>query len=154
MKQLFFVLFVFALSLNVSAQPNGNRLKNRVEAQRIGFITQRLSLTPEESQQFWPIYNQYTDKVKQIRNSVKMDKPIDELNDADAEKFILAQMDKETKELDLRKEYFQKFKTVISVKKIAKLYKAERDFRAEMLKQLQEVRQMKQARKGLLEDKN
>ena len=63
--------------------------------------------------------------------------------DSDAEKVIMGQFDKESRALDLRKEYYQKFKKVISVKKIAKLYKAEQDFKGEMLKQLQEMRQMK-----------
>ncbi len=153
MKKLFLIFISITLTISAFAQ-NGERIKNRVEAHRIGFITQRLSLTPEESQQFWPIYNQYTEKVKQIRSSVKLAKPIDEMDEAETEKMIMAQMDKETRELDLRKEYYQKFKKVISVKKIAKLYRAERDFRTEMVKQLQEVRQMKQQRKGMLPDKN
>jgi hypothetical protein len=143
MKKIFFVLITLTLSISGYAQKNPDRLKNRVEAQRIGFIIQRLSLTPEESQQFWSLYNELTAKVKQIRNAVKMEKPFDEMSDEETEKLILAQMDKETRELALRKEYYQKFKKVISVKKIAKLYKAERDFKAEMLKQLQEVKQMK-----------
>jgi hypothetical protein len=147
MKKILFIIITFTLSMSVYAQ-NGERIKNRVQSQRIGFITQRLDLTPEESQKFWPIYNQFTEKLKQIRSAAKLEKPIAEMTDADAEKMIMEQMDKDTRELELRKEYFQKLKTAISVKKIAKLYKAERDFKAEMLKQLKEVRDMKQMRKG------
>lgn len=144
MKKILFVLICLTSVVGVFAQPKNNgRVKERVEAQRIGFITQRLSLTPEESQVFWPVYNQYTEKLQQIRASVKFEQPLDEMNDADTEKLIMAQMDKESRELDLRKEYYQKLKKVISVKKIAKLYKAERDFRGELLKQLQEVKQMR-----------
>ena len=143
MKKVIFAVICLISTLTVFAQPKNNRIKERVEAQRVGFITQRLSLTPEESQQFWPVYNQYTEKMQQIRQSVKLDQQIDEMNDADTEKLIMAQMDKESRELDLKKEYYQKLKKVISVKKIAKLYKAERDFKGELLKQLQEMRQMK-----------
>ena len=143
MKKIICAVVCLISTLTVFAQPKNNRIKERVEAQRVGFITQRLSLTPEESQQFWPVYNQYTEKMQQIRQSVKLDQQIDEMNDADTEKLIMAQMDKESRELDLKKEYYQKLKKVISVKKIAKLYKAERDFKGELLKQLQEMRQMK-----------
>lgn len=148
MKQIFFILIALSFSVDAFAQPNGDRIKNRVEARRIGFITQRLNLSPEESQQFWPIYNQYTEKMKQIRTSVKLDKPLEDMSDADAEKLIMSEMDKQSRELELRKEYYQKLKKVISPKKIAKLYKAERDFKAEMLKQLHEIKQMKQNRQG------
>ena len=143
MKIIFFAFACLIMAANLVAQPNQNRMKERVEAQRIGFITQRVNLTPEESQQFWPIYNEYTDKMQQIRSATKMDKTFDDMSDADAEKVIMGQFDKESRALDLRKEYYQKFKKVISVKKIAKLYKAEQDFKGEMLKQLQEMRQMK-----------
>ena len=143
MKKIFFAFACLIMAANLVAQPMQNRMKERVEAQRIGFITQRVNLTPEESQQFWPIYNEYTDKMQQIRSATKMDKTFDDMSDADAEKVIMGQFDKESRALDLRKEYYQKFKKVISVKKIAKLYKAEQDFKGEMLKQLQEMRQMK-----------
>lgn len=143
MKKILFVLICLTSVVGVFAQPQNGRVKERVEAQRVGFITQRLSLTPEESQAFWPVYNQYTEKLQQIRNSVKSEQSLDDMSDADTEKLIMAQMDKESRELDLRKEYYQKLKKVISVKKIAKLYKAERDFRGELLKQLQEVKQMR-----------
>ncbi len=152
MKKIFFAFVCLFMVANVMAQqPIQNRLKERVEAQRIGFITQRVNLTPEESQQFWPIYNQYTDKMQQIRTSTKMDTSFDDMGDADIEKMIVSQMDKESRILDVRKEYYQKFKKIISVKKIAKLYKAEQDFKGEMLKQLQEMRQMK---KNLRRDGN
>ncbi len=143
MKKIFFAFACLIMVANLMAQPIQNRMKERVEAQRIGFITQRVNLTPEESQQFWPIYNQYMDKMQQIRSSSKMEKSFDDMSDADVEKMLMSQMDKESNALDLRKEYYQKFKKVISVKKIAKLYKAEQDFKGEMLKQLQEMRQMK-----------
>ncbi len=146
MKKIFFAFACLVMAANLVAQPMKDRVKERVEAQRIGFITQRVSLTPEESQPFWPIYNEYTDKLKQIRSSTKMDKTFDEMSDADTEKMIMGQFDKETRIIDLRKEYYQKFKKVISVKKIAKLYRAEQDFKGEMLKQLQEMREMKKNR--------
>ncbi len=149
MKKIFFVLICLASVIGVSAQPKNDRVKDRVTAQRIGFITQRLNLTPEESQLFWPIYNQYTEKLQQIRSSVKMEKLTDEMSEADTEKLILTRMDKESRELELKKEYYQKLKKAISVKKIAKLYQAEHDFKGELLKQLQEVKQMrKEARRN------
>jgi GTP1/Obg family GTP-binding protein len=143
-------IIVFSISLFcvviAFAQPARERAQDKVKAQRVAFITERLNLTSEEAQQFWPIYNEYTTKLQQIRTGAKLDKLSDDMTDADAEKLILAEIDKESRELDLRKEYFTKLKKAISPKKIAKLYKAERDFRGELVKQLQE---MKQARKQL-----
>ena len=62
MKKLFFLILSTTLCISAFAQN-----KNKLEAQRVAFITQRLNLTPEEAQQFWPIFNQYTEKLQQIR---------------------------------------------------------------------------------------
>jgi Spy/CpxP family protein refolding chaperone len=127
----------------VFAQPGQGRLADRMAARRAAFITQRLNLTEAEAQQFWPIFNDYTQKVQQIRAGVKAEKPLDEMADADIEKIILADFDRDARELDLKKEYFQKLKKVISVRKIGKLYRAERDFKKELLEDLQEMRQQR-----------
>ncbi len=147
MKKIFFLIVSLTFAHNVFTQPQGGRLHDKMQAQRIAFITQRLDLSPEESQQFWPIYNQYTEKLKQIRLE-KIEKSMMDMTDAEAEKAILGEFDKEARELDLKKEYYQKLKKVISVKKISRLYVAERDFRTELLKRLkdnkQERKQLKQ----------
>lgn len=147
------VLFIIYILLNFNAlAQNGVKIKERMEAQRAAFITQRLNLTPEEAQQFWPVYNQLTEKVQQVRNAEKDEKkPLDEMTDAEAEKMITTSFDKETRELELKKEYFQKLKKIISIKKIAKLYRVEREFKGELVKRLNEL---KEAKKQLKQDGN
>ena len=149
MKRIALFFIGFVLVLPAFSQQVGEKIAEKVKIQRIAFLTQRLSLTETEAQQFWPVYNEFTDKLQQIRKKQKPDKPFDELSDADVEKMIAAQFDQDARELDLKKEHFQKLKKVISVKKIAKLYKAEKDFRGELVKQLQEMRELKQERKRL-----
>ncbi len=146
MKKIVSIAFGICLFFTLSAQPT--RAKERVEAQRVAFITQRLNLTPEEAQQFWPIYNQFTEKLQQIRANAKSDKSDVDMSDTDAEKAILATFDKESKELELRKEYYQKLKKVLPVKKIARLYRTEQDFRTELLQRLKDnKKELKQMRK-------
>jgi Spy/CpxP family protein refolding chaperone len=135
MKKIIIVCLSIVLSVGAFAQGG-----KKIEAMRIAFITQRLNLTPEEAQQFWPVFNQFSEKMQQIKGS-KMDAQLDEMSDADAEKMILNEFDKESRELELKKEYYQKFKKTLSVRKIAKLYKAERDFKNELVKYLKEARE-------------
>jgi hypothetical protein len=144
MKKIAVFLFAFTLTIAAFAQNDRDeKIGEKIKIQRIAFITQRLSFTEVEAQQFWPVYNEYTEKLQQMRKQSKPEKPFDESTDADVEKMISAQFDREAKELELKKEYFQRLKKVISVKKIAKLYRAEKDFRGELVKQLQEMREMK-----------
>jgi hypothetical protein len=135
MKKIIIVCLSIVLSVSAFAQQG-----KRIEAMRIAFITQRLNLTSEEAQQFWPVFNQFSEKMQQIKGT-KMDAPLDEMSDADAEKMILTEFDKESRELELKKEYYQKLKKVLSVRKIAKLYRAERDFKNELVKYLKEARE-------------
>ena len=102
MKKLFFLILCTTLTISTFAQN-----KNKLEAQKVAFITQRLNLTPEEAQLFWPIFNQYTEKLQQIRTAAKSEKTLEDMSDADAEKVILGEFDKDARELDLKKEYYQ-----------------------------------------------
>lgn len=149
MKKIAIIVLSMTFTFSAFSQQVREKIEEKVKIQRIAFLTQRLSLTETEAQQFWPIYNEFTDKLQQIRKQPKPEKPFDEQADADVEKMILAQFDRESREIDLKKEYFVKLKKAISVKKIAKLYKAEKDFRGELVKQLQDMRDLKQERKRL-----
>lgn len=149
MKKIAIIVLSMTFTFSAFSQQMREKIEEKVKIQRIAFLTQRLSLTETEAQQFWPIYNEFSDKLQQIRKQPKPEKPFDEQADADAEKMIMAQFDRDSREIDLKKEYFVKLKKVISVKKIAKLYKAEKDFRGELVKQLQDMRELKQERKRL-----
>jgi hypothetical protein len=146
MKKLALLFIAFILSNAIYAQNMRDKMEDKIKIQRIAFITQRLSLTETEAQQFWPIFNEYTEKLQQIRKQAKPEKAFDELADADVEKMIATQFDREARELDLKKEYFQKLKKAISVRQIAKLYRADKDFRNELVKQLKDIREMKKNR--------
>ena len=114
--------------------------KEKVQAMKIGYITEKLDLTAKEAQQFWPIYNEFDAKMdelrKSIRKSQKKGTAIDEMTDAEIEKMIENTNNMRQQELNTQKEYHNKFKAVISIKKVAKLYKAEHGFKKELLKKL------------------
>ena len=39
--------------------PPSEEKKERIEAMKIGFLTEQLNLTPDEAKVFWPVYDQY-----------------------------------------------------------------------------------------------
>jgi hypothetical protein len=115
--------------------------KERIEAQHIAFITQRLNLTPAEAKVFWPVYDEFDAKRKVIRKSLLgVDGPnrpdIDNLTEKEAEQLLDNQLVEAQKLLDLRKEYHNKFKSVLPAVKVLKLYDAERDFQKMLLDRL------------------
>lgn len=137
MKKVFMVAIWATLYYSTAFSQNDNA-KDKIEAMRIGFITQRLALTPEESQQFWPIYNQYNDRLKQIRLEAKSSRPLITLNDEETEKFIMSNFDRDIKEIELKKEYFVKYKKILNVRRVALLQTTERDFVEQVLKKWKE----------------
>lgn len=147
MKRSIYGLAVFMMLLiavAAAAQPGqkGNQAqKDKIEAQRIAFITNRLDLTPAEAQVFWPVYNEYDAKRKELRWTYHkapegMEKPIEEMTEKEALEVVDNQIIEAQKMLDLRKEYHAKFKAVLSAKKLLLLYDSEREFQKQLLDQL------------------
>src|SRR5437868_4136815 len=127
---LIFVLTMF-VTMNVFAQD-----KDKVEALRVSFITQKLDLTSAEAQSFWPLYNEYNDKIKSLRKSFRMNygRQTDFASDKEAEDYLNAEIKLKQNELDAQKEYVEKFKKVLDAKKTGLLRKAEEDFKKEIIK--------------------
>jgi hypothetical protein len=119
------------------------KIKDRIEPLKIAYITQKLGLTSEEAQKFWPVYNKFNDDLQKLRSSTK-DKLADELSElatmseTEAEKTLNEMLNYKVSEAELIKKYASEFKKVLPVKKVVMLYKAENDFKRELLKKLRE----------------
>lgn len=113
---------------------------DRVEQLRITFITKKVELTGVESEKFWPVYNEYNDKVKALRKNLRLSyrKKQEPLTEQDAED--LYQLDLKTKqaEVDVHKLYSEKIKSIIGVKKCIRLRVAEEEFKREMINSLRD----------------
>jgi len=111
--------------------------RERVDSAKTAFITERLSLTPQQSEKFFPLYKEYNDKRKGLRkeqNSLKSQSgnltATDDQLKADMNKLL----DLRQKEVNLDKEYFEKFQKVISIRQLAELYHSESLFTRELIK--------------------
>jgi hypothetical protein len=128
----------------IQAQPDPEKMKDRheeIESMKIGFITRKLDLSPEESQKFWPVYNTYNKEMEVLRkghrsNITKLRNDLDELSDSEIETLVDKEQDFRQNELNIRKKYHQEFKKVLTMRKVAALYGVEEDFKRELLKML------------------
>ncbi|PCH91176.1 MAG: hypothetical protein COB85_09415 [Bacteroidetes bacterium] len=148
-KLLFGTLIVLLIATIAFAQPgsrSGERLKN-IESQKIAFITSKLDLTPEEAQKFWPVYNQCQKQQREMRDKNKPKSAdgkrpnIDEMSDKEVEELINKRMDANQKELDIQRNCLEQYKRVLPIKKIAKLFQTEKQFKRELLKQMRTKRE-------------
>ena len=136
MKKL--IILVFVLLSNVSFSQNESK-SDKVETMKIAFLTNKLNLTAEEAQVFWPLYNEYSQKMEILRKAKKSEHDeIKSKNGMPTDKEIAAYMDEvfstKQKELDLQKEYYAKYVKLLPMKKVALLYQAENQFKKELLR--------------------
>jgi hypothetical protein len=139
MKYLLSLLVLLTGFSFLSGQkPGRERITEKVEAHKIAFITNELNLTPEESQKFWPIYNEYSAKEKDLRPEFK-GRP-ESVTEAEANDIINRFFENEEKRLNLMKNYYQKFKAILPATKVVKLHFAERKFKEKLLEKMKERR--------------
>jgi len=147
MKRGVVVLIVMMIlsSLRVSAQnPNLEKLNSY----KIAFFTQKLNLTPQEAEKFWPIYNDYQDRKNKIQvERVQMTRTVVQNGANMSDKELTELGDKyfglEIKEADLSKEFYNNMKGILPPLKIFKFYQAENQYKLVLLNELQERRQGK-----------
>jgi hypothetical protein len=112
----------------------------KVEALKIDFITQKLSLTESESKSFWPLYNDWSDKLKAIKKNYRqaMRNLPEEMTDKKAEEIINLEIQTRQAELELEKQYNEKIKGIIGIKKLGKLKQAEFEFKRKVLETIKQ----------------
>ena len=106
---------------------------------KIAFITSRLSLTQDQAQRFWPLYNEFTGKRRELNRATRLLRrdaanpglSDSQLRDSFKQDFALRQ-----DQLNLDKEYFEKLQKVLTLRQVAQLFEAERDFTKEVLKRV------------------
>ena len=136
MKNKRYILcYLFVLLAFLKVFPQGGK-NEKIEALRVAFITDKLKLTADESQKFWPVYNDYQDKLKAARQEFKK-QPTTFTTDKEAQDYLDAELLLKQREYSLYKEYYEKIRKTIPIKKVAELRQAEEDFKKELLKQLQ-----------------
>ena len=110
----------------------------QLENAKIAFITTRVSLTQEQAQKFWPLYNEFSDRRRELNRSGRMARReiTEGMTDQQLRDNFSQSLNARQQELNLEKEYFEKFQKVISLRQVAQLFQAERDFTKEVIKRV------------------
>ncbi len=135
MKRSLLIMFLFTgLLLTAGAQdpPGKERIGSRIEALKIAFLTNKLNLSTEEAQRFWPVYNQYTREIRQVRIEQRQNKS--------------SELDTEENILNIRKKYNAEFTKALNAGKANAFFAAEKDFGTLVQKELMERRELRKSR--------
>ena len=144
MKQIVTVLLALAVSLSAMAQKKDHKGPDheRFEAEKVAYITQQLSLTAEEAQVFWPVYNQAQKEQRECFRALRLQKKalreaIDAgKSDAEIKPLLDAYLKARAEMKDPMAEHRADFVKAIGETKTAKLYLSEDGFRNVALRQM------------------
>ncbi len=140
MIKLRYIIPLIAILTCLGNRSHAQSQREKVEELRATFIAKKMEFSSNESEKFWPIYNEYHDKLKLIRRNLRMayrNLPAN-YTDKDAEDLIALENKSKLAEAELNKTYNEKLKLVIGPKKVVKLQLVEEEFKREVINTIKE----------------
>ena len=144
MKKIILLIICTCFAI-VATHAQGPR--DKIKTLKVAYITEKLQLSSDEAEKFWPIYNAHEVKMQQCRSekfgAIKQKlrgQNIQNIAEADAKQMLDQIEDVEERIFSEKKQLIKDLKKVISAKKILLLKQAEDDFNKQLLNKLREQR--------------
>ena len=161
MKRLVSILLVASMSVAAFAQPNGvsshhrsnapkmdpskmaqmqeqykagrEQMHERIQAEKVAFITSYIGLTPDEAQVFWPVYNEIEAQQRELQKAEfksyhALEKCL-KSGQGDAEALLNEYLSAKKANVNLHLANVERYKKILSVEKVAKIFTSEESFR-------------------------
>lgn len=138
MKNLIVCLIFFVAATTAMAQTKSNKISEaEFRKAKQEYLTRELDLNDKESKAFFPLYEEFQRKKKEIydENQQLMERA-DIAGEEEYRKIINRLLDLQIMSDELEKKYYDKFAQVLTYKKLFKLNKAESAFQKHMLKEI------------------
>ena len=119
--------------------------QGKIETLKIAYITKQLDLKPEESQVFWPIYNEYNKEKKAARKICHTNKELP-ANEDEARESIACILKMEQKQLALKEKYVASLSDKMSYERIYLLFAAEKNFKKNVLSEMSQRKRKRKSR--------
>jgi Skp family chaperone for outer membrane proteins len=131
-KPLTLVLFLLLLSSTSLCSQDAYiaLLGSDIQAEKLELITETMDFTAEEAEEFWPVYAKYAVELNKINKETvqlinEYSKSIDNMSNDQAEALMAKWFELRERRLQLKKDYFQKYKEALSVTRAVKLIQLE-----------------------------
>lgn len=123
------IAFAAFLSSALIAQPQGVEdhmaaKKEKIQAMKVAYLTTELDLNIEESQAFWPVYNEVQEKElalreKQAKSFKRMNEDSEKMTDKELEKLLIEIANTHIELETLHRDYIDDYIKVIGARKTA-----------------------------------
>jgi len=144
---LTFVSSVLLIDMSTAQDLNGQqRGRERLEVAKTTFISRQLKLTPQEARLFWPVYDEYQEKMKTIRQqraaSFKtLGEDLEKMSDNEINEIIDTRLKKAEMALEARKKFINDLRAFLPPRKILAYLRAEQQFNNELQQRVATRRQ-------------
>jgi hypothetical protein len=135
----FITAFVFMIPMLAFAQPrwvDNASQSDRMQALRIAYFVEELSLTSEESALFWPAWNEEQDKLRAHGDAIRaVETKLKEVeSDAEAEQLINELKELQLKAVELQHQVVERMSGFIGYRRAGMIKQVERAFRTQVMK--------------------
>lgn len=140
-----FITSVLSLVVIASAMAQGGPSKEKVKQMKIAFITEKLDLSVEESQKFWPIYNELENEKESLKAETKeIEQRINSKSNpssSDVEAAVKGLSELKRREISLHEQFALDCLPVLGPEKTRSMLGAEEQFRKVLLEEIQRRRE-------------
>ena len=124
MKKYLLIATILLTSASlIKAQDNqpGKDRQQRIQAAYVAFVTQRLNLTPDEAQKFWPVHTNFMAEIKAVKQA-------------------LPELDKQQLVLNIKKRYQTDFAKILGTERTETFFRTNAEFTKKLLEKIKKQR--------------
>lgn len=126
---IYALMFFFALPAMAQKEEKSNYDREKLESAKVAFITQRLDLSPEQAEKFWPAYNQHNKKKRSLMKEMdRLVKEGEEMTNVQATQLLEKRLEIQQQILNLEKDFLKNIVKIISPVQAIKLDDVNKDF--------------------------
>jgi hypothetical protein len=131
MKKLAIILLILCSTSPLLAQRADRQYdKEKLEAARVAFITNRINLTASQAEKFWPLFNEHMEERGELMREMSEinRKASDQISDRQATELMEKRFQLQEKMLEREKTFMRSITDVISPAQALQLSNVHRDF--------------------------
>lgn len=141
-KIIILLLFLVPSMFNSVGQQDRKPPREKIEQLRIAFLTERLDLSVDEGQAFWPLYNEYEaarmELEKEMRKEMRKLFEKENPSESDVAQMIKRAEANHAQQGELRSAYLLNAMKILGPKRTVLLEKSDEDFKREVMKKLRD----------------
>jgi len=147
LAKLTVILIILFSNVSLAAQqpPNMQDGRERIEAAKTAYLTRKMQLSKEEARVFWPVFDAYQEKMKEVRNDrseniVSGRSELNKMTDEQINEMIDTRLNNAEKAIALRKQLIDDLREILPPAKIAIFLQAEHQFNRELQQRINQRR--------------